>query len=419
MIARRRALLRPLTVAAALLTALCGLVMPVLARHTTTGEVRALWVTRTTLSSPSAIADMVRTAQSGGFNTLLVQVRARGDAYYKSSSEPLPTALQVRPDFDPLADVIALARPAGLKVHAWINVNLVSSAADLPTSRQHVVYRHPEWLMVPQALAAEMHDIDPKSPEYLGRLARWTRANLEDVEGLYVSPLHADAAAHVANIATEIVSRYDVDGVHLDYARFPNAQFDYSRAAIQQFKQTLRGLLTAEDRQRLDPKELVDPLAYPNYFPQRWQSFRQSRMTGLVMRVRTAVKAVNPRVLLSVAVAPDAAVAATTKMQDWRTWLDQSLVDVLCPMAYTTDSAIFSQQIAAAVEFARDRPVWAGVAAYRLDPAGTVLHIDTARQRGAAGVVLFSYDALISSPDSATTFATLARTAFHTQSSQF
>ncbi len=378
----------------------------------TAQEVRALWVTRTTLSSPDKIEQMVRAAQTGGFNTLIVQVRGRGDAYYESALDPRPTELLARPGFDPLADLLARAKPAGLSVHAWINANLVSSAADLPASRQHLIYRHPEWLMVPKELAAEMTAIDPRSPEYLGRLARWTRARLTEVEGLYTSPLHPAAAAHVASVAAEIVSNYAVDGLHLDYARFPNADFDYSRSALQQFKQSFAGQLTEAERQRLDAQEIVNPGAYANMFPERWQSFRQSRVTSLVMRVRTAVKAANPDAVLSAAVVPDLATATGSRMQDWRTWLDQSLVDVLCPMAYTPDVDLFARQISLARDFAGDRPIWAGVGAYRLSATATLQHIEAARRAGAAGVVLFSYDALISAPNSATTLTALGRAAF-------
>src|SRR4029078_3466365 len=44
-------------------------------------EVRALWVLRTSLTTPASIEGLVRTAHDHGFNTLLVQVRGRGDAY--------------------------------------------------------------------------------------------------------------------------------------------------------------------------------------------------------------------------------------------------------------------------------------------------------------------------------------------------
>src|SRR6185295_12580145 len=51
-------------------------------------EVRALWVVRTTLTSPEKIHQLVNAAADNGFNTLIVQIRGRGDAYYKSRVEP-------------------------------------------------------------------------------------------------------------------------------------------------------------------------------------------------------------------------------------------------------------------------------------------------------------------------------------------
>ena len=122
-------------------------------------------------------------------------------------------------------------------------------------SREHVVYRHPEWLMVPKALAVELRGIDTRSPEYLGRLARWSRQNADGVEGLYTSPLHTAAATHVAGVVRELVTQYALDGVHLDYVRFPSEQFDYGRAALDQFKQSVVPDLTPDEAQRLKARE--------------------------------------------------------------------------------------------------------------------------------------------------------------------
>src|SRR5690606_26791871 len=97
------------------------------------GEVRALWVVRTSLVSPAAIDAMVDAARAGGFNTLLIQVRGRGDAYYLGGAEPRAAALEDQPaSFDPLAHALDRAHAAGIRVHAWVNVNLVSSVALLP-----------------------------------------------------------------------------------------------------------------------------------------------------------------------------------------------------------------------------------------------------------------------------------------------
>ena len=375
-------------------------------------DVRALWVTRATLASPEAVSRMVGAARSAGFNALLVQVRGRGDAYYQSSLEPRAAELSARPDFDPLALTIQQAHAAGIQVHAWVAVNLVSSAATMPASREHIVYKNPEWLMVPRALAAELRRVDTRSPEYLGRLARWTRARNDEVEGLYTSPLVPAAAAHVTAVVKELAERYALDGVHLDYVRYPGAEYDFSQSALREFRLTVRPELSAAERRKADAREKLDPFAYPDLYADRWNAFRRSRLTALVMRVRTAVKAVRPSAVISAAVVPDAREAYDTRLQDWRTWLDQSLIDVLCPMAYTPEARLFETQIGMANDVASGRPVWAGIGAYRLSSADTLRFITASRRLGTSGVILFSYDALVAPPNTASTLTALGRAAF-------
>ena len=99
---------------------------------------------------------MISSAKAGGFNTLLVQIRGRGDAYFQGGSEPRPAALAAQPSFDPLELTITRAHEVGLQVHAWVNVNLIASVNLPPADRGHVMHRHPEWLMVPRALAPEL-----------------------------------------------------------------------------------------------------------------------------------------------------------------------------------------------------------------------------------------------------------------------
>lgn len=378
-------------------------------------QTRALWVTRTTLTSPESIRQMVASAQAGGFNTLLVQVRGRGDAYYAGALEPRAADLAGKPAFDPLATVLEDAHAAGLKVHAWVAVNLVSSAVTLPASRDHVIYRAPEWLMVPRELAAEMKKINLRSPAYLGRLARWTRANNTQVEGLYTSPLHPAAQDHTAAVIGEIAQKYPVDGIHLDYVRFPNDEFDYSPAAMEQFKASLTPDLTDKQKREAATREAIDPAAYPNLYPERWSDFRRTRLTSMVIKIRTAVKTARPGTVVSAAVIPDAQDAYNVRLQDWRGWVDQSLLDVICPMAYTADAAMFQKQITAARAYAGTRPVWAGIGAYQLTPTQTLGHIAAARKIGAAGIILFSYDALIAPPNGAGSISELGRAAFGTE----
>jgi uncharacterized lipoprotein YddW (UPF0748 family) len=359
------------------------------------GETRALWVLRSSLTTPASIAALVRAARDNGFNTLLVQVRGRGDAYYRGGLESPPPDLLRQPEsFDPLATVLAQGRAAGLRVHAWVNVNLVSSAAELPASRDHIVYRHPAWLMVPRDMALELSVVEPESPAYVGRLARWTRNVSTEVEGLYSSPIVPAAAAYTESIVRDIARRYELDGIHLDYARYPNERFDYSKAAVAEFRAFVGGRISDDLRRTLDAREAVDPLAYPDALTDHWRGFRVARMSALIGRLRDAVKDERPAAMVTVATAPDLRDAYERKMQDWRGWLERGLVDGIAPMAYTVEPERFAEQIAAARDAAGGRTVWAGIGAWRLSPRETIQNIQTARQIGVAGIVLFSYDSL-------------------------
>lgn len=364
-------------------------------------EMRALWVLRTSLTSPERIAALVRQARDNGFNTLFVQVRGRGDAYYRHGLEPIPADLGRQPaSFDPLAAVIDAARAAGISVHAWVNINLVSSATALPTAREHLVHRHPDWLMVPRDIAQDLAAVPVNSPAYLGKLARWTRQQSAGVEGLYASPIVPAAAAHIEGVVRDIVRRYALDGVHFDYARYPTDRFDYSRTAIAQFRASIRAGLPAERRVALDAEERVDLFAYPDAFPAEWRNFRVARMTALMSRLQSMTKAQRPDAIVSVAAAPERAEALARRLQDWGAWLADGVVDAVAPMAYTQDPERFAEQIAAARATAGTRALWAGIGAYRLSPQETIANIRTARKLGADGIILFSYDSLINPRES-------------------
>ena len=359
-------------------------------------EMRALWVLRTSLTSPQSIDALVKRARDNGFNTLFVQVRGRGDSYYRGGLEPVSSELQRQPaTFDPLATVLASAQQAGLRVHAWINVNLISSAVTIPSSPAHLVHRTPEWLMVPRDIALELASVPVDSPAYLGKLARWSRAQSAEVEGLYASPTIPAAQTHVEAVVRDIARRYTVDGIHFDYARYPSDRFDYSRAAIAQFRAAIRPTLNADRRKALDADEAVDLFAYPDAFPGEWRTFRVGRLTALMARLRTAVKAERPAAVVSVAAAPDRGEALERRLQDWGAWLGQGIVDAVAPMAYTQEAGRFAEQIASARAAAGSRTLWAGIGAYHLSPEQTIENIHTARKLGADGVILFSYDSLI------------------------
>jgi uncharacterized lipoprotein YddW (UPF0748 family) len=370
-------------------------------------EVRGLWVVRSSLTSPEAIDTMVQSAADSGINTLLIQVRGRGEAFYDSDIEPRASALRPQPaSFDPLAHVLDRAHDVGLSVHAWVNVNLVSSANWLPESNAHVAVQHPDWLMVPEELADELARLDPRAPAYLRTLAAWTQASSSRVEGLYLSPLVAAARDHTVRVIRELVDRYPLDGLHLDYVRYPAADFDYGAEALAAFRASRLPFATAAEVARFDGAAKEDVTAWARALPGSWDAFRRDRLTELVARISIDARRRRPDLQVTAAVVPDLGDARHRKMQDWASWAQYGYLDAVCPMVYTPDAGAFVDQVAAVRASLADTvtPMWVGIGAYRLPVDRTADRLRAARRGGSAGVLLFSYGGLTSGSASASTY---------------
>jgi uncharacterized lipoprotein YddW (UPF0748 family) len=191
----------------------------------------------------------------------------------------------------------------------------------------------------------------------------------------------ARVGEHLEAVVRELVREYRLDGLHLDFIRYPGPTYDYSKAALEGFRRSGGG---------------ADLLGAPERNPTGWDDYRRQLVTALATRLCDAARRERPGIVISAAVVPDEAQAVHHKFQDWPRWLAAGLLTALCPMTYTPDNEIFRQQVESARERAGvTRPVWAGIAAYRLDVAGIVEKVGLARQSGASGVVLFSHESLV------------------------
>ena len=358
-------------------------------------EVRALWVVRTTLTSPEKIRQLVASAADNGFNTLIVQIRGRGDAYYKSRVEPRAADLKNQPaTFDPLALTLEEAHKRGLKVHGWLNTNLLANLDALPSDPAHVYNKHPEWLAVPKPVAAELYNVSPRDPVFRQKIVDWSKANRGELEGVYTGPANPKVRDHIYNIWMDVLKHYPVDGLHFDYVRFASPDFDYSRTSLEKFRKWLEPQLNAEQRRKLKQSLKTDPVAAPGMFAAQFADFQRAQVTTLVERIYRAVKKRRPDTLVSAAVFANDENAYTRRFQDWRRWLQMGILDVACPMAYSTDTAVFQKQIevATTTAHAAKRQVWAGIGAYRIPFESAVEKINVARALNAEGFILFSYD---------------------------
>jgi uncharacterized lipoprotein YddW (UPF0748 family) len=293
---------------------------------------KSLWVVRDRITTPAGVDDLL--AESVGWNIrdLVVQVRGRGDAYYTSALEPRADALD-DPGFDPLAHLVRGGAAVGVRIHAWANGTFVwsSPTAVLPRSPAHLVNAHPDWLLRPDGVRY----LDPVGGS--------------DWEGIYIDPTNAAARAHTVAVFEDIVRRYPVEGFHHDYIRYP--QSTYARSP--------------EDH---------------------------AAITTIVRETTARVRAARPGIVISAAVFPDPIVARERVLQRWPEWAAQGLIDLVCPMAYRTDTAEVRGLLGAARAAAPATRLWGGLMAYAHERERVRAQVRAARDTGCDGVILFAYD---------------------------
>ncbi len=343
-------------------------------------QARAMWVVRYSMASAESIDEMVRRADEAGFDNLFVQVSGRGDAWFPSNVYPPagPVRDQLAAGFDPLAYVLEKAHGRGIKVHAWINTLLVWSAPSPPDDPSHVFNRHRDWIM---------YDSDGKS------LASYSREQFgrSNIAGALMSPANPAVRRYIEDFVRDLASRYPVDGVHLDYIRYPMSSVDYGPDARRGFHAT----------QGTDPLKLVrDPQSVRREVGTRryeqlvaqWQTVRAGYVSGLVARLRSVLDSVRPGALLSAAVKPDIPLALSRFGQDWQRWLKEGYVQMVLPMAYGTDPDKVYDQIEAACDRVGRKNVWAGIRAWDVPVSGVMARARRLAPLGAGGICFFSYD---------------------------
>ena len=334
-----------------------------------------LWVLRNSLVRADDVPRVVERAKAMGVRGLLVQVIGRGDAWYRSERLPAPEPLEGR-GRDPLGEILPLAHAAGLEVHAWINCCLVWSAPARPRDARHVIHQHPEWV----GRLADGRPMTRLSPAQRKRMG---------IEGVFLSPGHPGVRRWVAENVREVVTRYPVDGVHLDYIRNPGVPIGYDPTTRARF-----ALELGEDPTRPARADSRSRARHDS----AWAAFQMEQVTAIVRAVRDTLARVRPGLPLSAAVIADTITAQNVKRQPWGRWVRDGLLDRAYLMCYAPEVQKVLDQLAAVREQLGAEWLVPGIAVYNASPALTAAKIKAARALGFRTVALYSYDSLYERP---------------------
>ena len=329
-------------------------------------EYRAVWLTTIenldwprkplatsgdTVAQKRELVMLLDSLQQLNVNTILLQTRVRGDVIYPSRIEPFSHILTGKegkdPGYDPLAFAIEECHKRGMQLHAWI-------------------------VTFPLGKDEHMKRLGSRA------LSRTNSALCTRYKGSwYMEPGNPAIADYICKIATEITSRYDVDGIHLDYVRYPDRTKGYPDGKL--YRRYGKGLSLAD--------------------------WRRANVTRVVRKVYDAVKSIKPWVRVSCAPLGKYGDLTSYSSYGWNAhdavfqeaqeWMRDGIMDILFPMLYFKGNN-FYPFVLDWQENSFGRHIVAGIGVYRLLPEyggwpqlEIARQLNTTRSAGVSGTALF------------------------------
>ncbi|PSN13490.1 hypothetical protein C7271_22465, partial [filamentous cyanobacterium CCP5] len=298
-------------------------------------EIRAVWLDRGTIvkaGDPEGLAQVFDRLQRMGFNTVFFETVNAGFTIYPSrltSQNPLTVR------WDPLKAAVALAHERDMELHAWVwtlaaGNRVHNRILDFPEEFDGpVLALHPGWASydnqgntVPQGQTKPFYD-----------------------------PANQELRTFLLRLFSEIISNYDVDGLQLDYIRYPfqnpgaNRTYGYGNDARWRFR-AATGIDPIDLSPRFDPEASLTEQRQQRYLWDRWTEFRSQQVTTLVFEISQMVKRQRPDITLSAAVfAHPEHERLQTIQQNWGFWAEANYLDWVVLMSYAADTGQFEQLV--------------------------------------------------------------------------
>ncbi len=281
-------------------------------------EIRAIWLDRGTIVLAKSEQDLARIFDrlaAAGFNTVFFETVNASYPIYPSRVAPQQNPLTR--GWDPLKAAVKLAHERGMELHAWVwmfaaanrrHNALLNQSANYPGP---VLAAHPDWAM----------------------LDRQGRLFDQSTKKAFLDPANPEVRRYLMALLDEIALQYGVDGIQLDYIRYPfqdptrvNQTFGYSQVARQQFKE-----LTGVDPTKISPSN--------RDLWQKWNDFRIRQIDSFVATVSQRLRSQRPNLILSAAVFPlPRSERLLILQQNWENWAMQGDIDLIVPMTYAMDT---------------------------------------------------------------------------------
>lgn len=311
-------------------------------------ELRGVWIHNAYGLNDWGWDKTVKVLKDNGFNAIFPNMLWGYVADYPSTVLPVYPAVAKRGDQLKLCS--DACRKYGVELHVWKVCWNMSTKT-------------------PEPLRKKMIDAKRVQITSAGTTSHFLAAHLKENQDLEV------------NAFLEIIRKYDVDGIHLDYIRYPEQDCDYSPSARETFEKHLGKKV---------PK-WPDDCMPGGRLRRTFNIWRRGNIDRTVERISREAHALKPSIKVSAAVFGGWDGTQESIAQHAEKWIHNGWLDFVCPMDYTPDRTYFTQLVERQVEGNANKiPLYIGIGSYmHSDAATTAEQIDLTRRLGADGFICF------------------------------
>jgi len=324
-----------------------------LAQTPSPGEHRAFWCHSAFGVDGMDWDHAIKVLADNGFTAVLPNMLWGGVAFYKS--DVLPRSPTVGEKGDQIELCLAACRKYGVQCHIWkVNYNM-----GWATDKAFVTQRKAE------GRTQVNYDGSPND--------RW------------LCPSHPENQKLEIESMLEVVRKYEVDGLHFDYIRYPDSEGCFCPGCRARFETAAGKAVKNWPADVRNEGRLVS----------KWLDFRRQQITTVVAAVAERARQIRPGVKISAAVFQNWSADRDTVGQDWRLWCQQGYLDFVCPMDYTVSGSHFQHLIQQQLVWAGKVPCYPGIGLSTwsdpTDICGLIEQINITRQLKTGGFTIFNY----------------------------
>lgn len=318
-------------------------------------EGRGVWMS----PSPDINWDSTMAVLSkAGFNMIFPYMCSSGRSYYPSEFLPM------KGERDELAMCIEAAHSHGIEVHVWkMNWNLNGALEDSVNR-----YERENRIQI---------SYDNKRVPQVSKELGWNQ------KFDWLCPAHLKNRELEKNVMLELVRKYEVDGVHFDYMRYPYEPLCYCQSCREKF--------IKETALKID--RWPDDVWKEGKYRAVYLEWRKELITSSAEEIAKAIHDYDPYVCVSLAARPNLNSAYFHDGQEWWTWDDKSILDFVCPMNYTADPEEYLTDIQNHLPLIEGNiPYYGGIGLFLNKKSEMLMEsIRKGRAYGQDGFVVFSY----------------------------